>query len=394
MAKQRIGVFGGTFDPVHTGHLQMALSMLASDKLDRLLVMPSGSPPYKSCLASAEDRWKMVVTACAGEERLVPSRLELDRQGDVYTVDTLLQLKEEYPRADLVYLIGADALLKLRSWRRFEEILPLCAFWVFPRVSGVDPLAFQEEKKRLSEMGAKIRVLQAELMPVSSTEIREVLASGRSAPNLPPAVGELIEAKGLYGFPVRIPESAAWVDQLFGSLNAHRFAHSLSVAETARRLALIHGIDPLAAEAAGLLHDCAKNIPMKEMRRLAEEHALTDDPHFLETGALLHSLAGAWVAEHEYGMKDPAILDAIRYHNTGCPGMSRLARCVCLADYIEPLRDPYPTLEKSRSLSETSLEKALLYSLQGTADYVLSRGKFLHPRTKDTIAWLKTLTEE
>ena len=79
MSKQRIGILGGTFDPVHSGHLRMGLSVLDSGYLDQLLVMPSGQPPHKSCSASPEDRWKMVVAACACDERLVPSRLEIGR---------------------------------------------------------------------------------------------------------------------------------------------------------------------------------------------------------------------------------------------------------------------------------------------------------------------------
>ena len=92
-------------------------------------------------------------------------------------------------------------------------------------------------------------------------------------------------------------------------------------------------------------------------------------------------------------MTDPKVLDAIRYHNTGCAGMSRLSMCVCLADSIEPLRKSYPLLDQVRALSETSLERALLLSLEGTAAYVSSHNWFLHPRTQETIRWLKTLPE-
>ena len=127
------------------------------------------------------------------------------------------------------------------------------------------------------------------------------------------------------------------------------------------------------------------------MQRIAMENRLTDDREFLDNPALLHSLVGAWVAENEYGMKDPDVLDAIRYHNTGYAGMSRLAVCVCLSDSIEPFRQTYPHLEEVRTLAESSLESALLLSLEETADYVVSRGLYLHPRTMNTIRWLKSL---
>ena len=127
------------------------------------------------------------------------------------------------------------------------------------------------------------------------------------------------------------------------------------------------------------------------MQRIAKENHLTDDPGVLSSDALLHSLAGACLAEQLYGMTDPEVLEAIRFHNTGYPGMSRLAMCVCLADFMEPLRDPFPLLDEVRTLSETSLEKALLLSLEGTVEHVLSRGWYLYPRTVDTISWLRTL---
>ena len=130
---------------------------------------------------------------------------------------------------------------------------------------------------------------------------------------------------------------------------------------------------------------------------------------FLDGEALSHKLLLGWghltllhndEDANTYFMKqadgyqwptDPAVLEAIAYHNTGHAGMSRLAMCVCLADFMEPNRESYPLLEEVRRLAEHSLEQALLLSLEGTAEYVCSRGKYLHPRTQETIAWLKTL---
>ena len=184
-----------------------------------------------------------------------------------------------------------------------------------------------------------------------------------------------------------------WTDRLSRSLKPGRFAHSLSVADTAVRLSGIHGLDILRAEQAGLLHDCAKCLSPEKMRRIAEENSLTDDEFILAEPGLLHSIVGAWVAEKTYGMTDSAVLQAIRYHNTGFPGMTRLDMCVCLADSIEPLRRSYPALEEVRKLAGSSLERALLLSLETTADYVLSRGLYLHPRTMETIRWLRELPE-
>lgn len=392
LARQRIGILGGTFDPIHNGHLYMGLSVLESETLDQLLVVVSGLPPHKSCGAPAEDRWEMVVSACACDDRLIPSRLELERTGIIYTFDTLTAIKAKYPKADLFYVIGADTLMQLYSWHRSDEVLSLCTFLVCPRANGSEPSEFSAELKRLRSKGGRFRIVPMKPVSVSSTEIRSALSSGVIPDQLPYPVREYCRCKGLYGYPGRIAHIDLWIDNLFASLKPGRFAHSLSVAYTARKLAEIHGEDPLLAEQAGLLHDCAKYYPLEKMQEIAKVHSLTDDEAFLESTALLHSVVGAQVAEELYGMTDPAVLDAIRFHNTGCAGMSRLAMCVCLADSIEPLRKSYPLLDEIRSLSEQSLERALLLSLECTAEYVTSRGKYLHPRTQETIRWLRNLT--
>jgi len=391
LAKERIGILGSAFDPIHQGHYQMAVSALDRYGLDRMLIIPSGDRSYKSSIASREDRWKMVVAACTQDPRLIPSRLEMDRKGPAYTVDTLLALRKQYPKAEFYYLLGTDGVLKLHRWHHLEQVLPLCTFLIYPRAGNVAPGEFQSEKQRLKEMGARITMIPVEPISASSTDIRRQLAEGLPSPHLFSPVRAYCVLKGLYGVPAHLDRADEWMDRLFTALNPRRFAHSLSVASTARRLARLHGVAQRQAEEGGLLHDCAKCLPLKEMRRIAAEHSLTADPTILSSGALMHSLVGAWIARNEYGMADPEVLDAIAYHNTGHPGMSRLAMCVCLADSIEPTRGSYPLLENVRILSELSLERALLMSLEGTADYVRSRGKYLHPRTQNTIDWLKTL---
>ncbi len=391
MAKQRIGIFGGTFDPVHAGHMVLACSALDSARLDRLYVVPTGLPPYKPVIAPAEDRWRMLCAAFSGDKMVFPCRLEIDRPGPTYSADTIEDILLMHPEADLFFIAGDDVLSRVSEWRRIKEISRRCTFLVFYRKDPVHPGFIAPDEKEMKKQG--IRIIRMDAVPpaVSSGSIRAALSAGEEPDMLNPAVLEYCACKGLYGSHIRIREASAWVDQLFDSLKHRRFAHSLSVARTSRALAVRYGEDPLRAEQAGLLHDCAKCLPLEEMQTLARRHDVTGDPDMLSSAALLHSVVGAVVAEHQYGMKDPEVLSAIAYHNTGFPGMSRLAMCVCLADYIEPLRESFPFLEKVRAESETSLERALLMSLEGTASYVLSRKQFLHPRTRDAIAWLKTL---
>jgi len=229
--------------------------------------------------------------------------------------------------------------------------------------------------------------------PVSSTAVRQKLAQGETPEEMPPQVMEYIRLMGLYGQKPSPAGASAFYTQLRRSLSDKRLVHSLLVAHTARKLARLHGVDEEQAAMAGLLHDCAKCMPLKDMQRLARENRLTEDESLLESGALLHAIAGACKARLDYGMTDPVVLDAIRRHTTGAPGMSRLDMAVWLADAIEPTRAPYPLLEQLRETAEVSLERAILASMENTLAYVRKSGKSVHPATMQTIQWLRTLPE-
>ena len=391
MAKERIGIMGGTFDPIHQGHIHMAQCALAQLRLDRVLMLPSGNPPHKPDITPAEDRYRMVYAACAGLPGLEPCREEIDRAGVIYTVDTLSILHEKYPKAELFYIIGADTLMELHKWRQFETVLTLCTFLVCPRSTRYTPQELTAERKRLTSLGGRFTLLDMAVLDISSTEARQAIRAGEAMPLLPVQVRQYAASAGLYGAAQRLPQGAQWLDRLYHALSPKRFSHTLAVADTARRLALLHGLDAVKAEAAGLLHDCAKCLPLKEMQRIARENELTGDERILESGALLHSVAGAFIARTEYGMEDPEILAAILSHTTGRPGMSRLDMAVWLADTIEPTREPYPLLDKVRMLAGLSLEKAMIASLEGTLAHVRKKGDAVHPATLQTLEWLHTL---
>lgn len=388
MSKQRICIMGGTFNPIHTGHITMACQAQAAAKLDQVLVVPTGNPPHKTGVAPAEDRWRMVCASCAQHPELTPSRVEIDRQGVIYTVDTLSILREQYPDAKLFYIIGDDTLMELHTWRRFEDVLRMCVFLVCPRVCQHTPEALAAERQRLTAMGGRFQTIDAPMVNVSSSDIRQALDDEADTPLLPAPVREYCAVKGLYGMDRRFAEAERWLDMLWRDLSVKRFTHSLAVAQTARRLALKHGLDAYKAEMAGLLHDCAKCLPHEDMEKLAREQRLTEDEEMLSSNALLHSLTGAFLAEHAYGVNDPEVLQAIASHTTGKPGMSLLDMAVYLADKIEPTRTSYPLLETIRTAAAQSLTEAMIISMEGTARYVRKGRKPLHPASLATLQWL------
>lgn len=191
-APRRIGVLGGTFDPIHNVHLQMARAALEQANLDRVLFVVSARPPHKRARGceSPEHRYAMVEAALADQPRMEPSRIEIDREGPSYTAVTLQQLRDEHPDAELFLILGIDSLADLMRWRDPETILRLARLLVVPR-----PGVFRIP----SELEGHYRLLDFPPAPVSSTDVRRRIADKEPLDSLlPPAVKQYILEKDLY----------------------------------------------------------------------------------------------------------------------------------------------------------------------------------------------------
>lgn len=384
----RIGVMGGTFNPIHEGHLSMARHAMAQAGLDRVLFIPSGNPPHKRTgLALAEDRYRMVCAAIHQQKGFEPSRIELDRTGVIYSVDTLELLHKAYPQAELFFIIGEDTLHELPTWHDPQRLYPLCTFLVIRRPGSKQ--AFEAVWKERITQGAKLRGVDMPPMDISSTAIRQALSKGEKPQGLPQGVEAYLMLKGLYGDECWLPQGSQWLDKLYGMLSPKRFAHTLYVVAYARHLARKHGVELPKAVCAALLHDCAKCMPLEEMQAIACQHRLTGDEAILQDGNLLHSAVGAQVARDTFGVSDSEILNAIACHTLGRIPMTALDMIVFLADKIEASRASYPLLESIRQRAETDLSGAVRLSLESTVDYVTARGATVHPATLNVIHWLK-----
>ena len=194
--RQRIGIFGGTFDPVHIAHLAMAEWAREDLQLDKVVFIPNRIPPHKTTFAttSPECRLEMLELAIAGNPYFSISTIELDRDGPSYTVDTLRSLRQttDFADADLFLIIGADNLIEFDQWRSAGEIQKLCVLAVYPR-HGV------QVGKACSIYAERAILLKAPLLELASTEIRRRLAAGHSIRYLVPhPVFEYIERRGVY----------------------------------------------------------------------------------------------------------------------------------------------------------------------------------------------------
>ncbi|MBN2309100.1 MAG: nicotinate (nicotinamide) nucleotide adenylyltransferase [Candidatus Hydrogenedentes bacterium] len=190
---ERIGVFGGTFDPIHNTHIAVARAALAQRRVSRVVFVVSARPPHKheGPYAAPEERYAMVAAAVAGQAGMAASRLELDRRGPSYTVDTLAAFARDCPGAALALILGMDSLIDLPTWRDPEGILARAHILVVPRPGTWDIPA---------SLDGHYDVLDFEETTLSSTEIRERIAAGEPIDELvPPGVGRLICERRIYG---------------------------------------------------------------------------------------------------------------------------------------------------------------------------------------------------
>lgn len=168
------------------------------------------------------------------------------------------------------------------------------------------------------------------------------------------------------------------------ALDHQRFEHTLGVEMTAREMARAFAVDEEKAALAGLLHDCAKCMPLDKMLKAAKHEEIDDV--MKESKALMHAVAGRCIAQDVYNVEDEEVLDAIRWHTTGRAGMTALDKIIYLADMIEPNRKPYPGLEQLRTLCMKDLDEAMHTALQMSLRHVEEQGKTLHPDTMAALA--------
>lgn len=175
-------------------------------------------------------------------------------------------------------------------------------------------------------------------------------------------------------------------------LSEKRYGHTLRVADTAEHLAAIHDLDTDKVRLAALLHDAARGTEPEELLRLAGTWELPADEFERENPKLLHGPVAAEMARRELGIEDEEVLDAIRFHTTGEPGMGPLALALYVADKIEPARD-YPSVDRLRRLASESLEEAAAEALRTAVAYNEQRGRRTHPASLKTLAWLEESSE-
>lgn len=375
----RIGIFGGSFDPVHLEHIHLAEGAVKSLALDLLLVLPAHIPPHKTekTLASDGDRLEMCRIAFRGCPKIEVSDYEIVQGGIGYTYLTCRHFKNVYPDAELFWLVGTDMLRDFPSWREPEEILRLATLAVCARneKKGWEKEAQTDFFRRFQRNFA---VIGYDGKAVSSTHVRVYAAAGESVENfVGPETAKYIENRVLYEIP--------GAKKALSLEKPSRKQHSIRVALlAAERAAGLH-IAEKAAVTASLFHDCAKNLP-------------ADSPYLKDfvlpqriPASVVHQYAGAYVAEKFFGVKDKDVLNAIRFHTSGRADMSALEKLIFLSDMLESERD-FEGVEALRTLfwkDRESLDECLSAAFRETLEHLKRNGKEVYPLTQAAYDFIK-----
>ena len=392
----KIGIYGGTFNPPHLGHMAAAKTAVQVLGLDKLLLVPAAVPPHKQLpegSATAEQRLDMV--RIMADNLNLPgvaqvSDIELRREGKSYTSDTLVAMKALYPDAELWLLMGTDMFLTLQNWHEPEKIMDLAGICAFGRTEQDGEELFAPQRKFLQDKyNARLTTITLPgLVDISSTQLRDVLEKEQGEEYLCPAVYGYILMNGLYGTKadlkhLDLPELRACS---YSMVRAKRIPHIMGTEEEAVRLAKRWGVDEMLARRAAILHDCTKYLELDEQLALCRQYGVELDELEQRAVKLLHSKTGACIARHVFG-EDEQVYQAIFWHTTGKADMSMAEKVIYLADYIEPTRD-FDGVEPLRALAYEDIDKALLMGMEMTIEEMKQRGNPIHQNTQAARDWL------
>ena len=388
---ERIGIYGGTFNPPHIGHIQAAKAAITALGLTNLLVIPDRVAPHKAMPAGSptpRQRLKMLSLAAADCPRMEISDIELNREGVSYTYQTVQQLRPVYPDAELVLLMGTDMFLSFDSWKHPEIILENASLGVFYRGEKGEAAAIEAKKAEMEQQGAVVYLIKNQVINISSTQMRRLLAFRCAGEFLPEGVLDYIRENRLYN--TRTNWKNLPMEELeqvvISLLNPNRVAHVLGCRDTAVELAKRWGADVTDAARAGILHDITKAIDGPLQLTLCDAYGKLLSDFSKRYPKTLHALTGSLVAQRIFG-ENEAVVSAIEHHTTGKADMNLLETIIYVADYMEPNRN-FPGVEKLRQLAFTDIQAALKLGLEMTLEHLNRQGNEVSPESREALAWL------
>ena len=340
----KIGIFGGSFNPPHIGHVSAAKLAMEQHDLELLIVVPTGRPPHKELPVGTPNpqmRLSMTQNAfgdCCG---MRVSDIEIYSSERNYTIDTVRALKQEYSGDDLFILAGTDMYDSLDTWKDSDELLKIVTPILLPR----------------------------DIIKISSSEVRDMLPNRLGREYLSDINYSQIIKNRLYGAK---PDWDWLRGKAYSMLNPERIPHVSACQDAAIKLAEHWGADSDDAREAAILHDITKKLDFNENLCIIAEHGLNIAGINRYEEKLLHSITGAAIAKSEFGVSDK-VANAITWHTTGKAGMAILEKIIYIADYIEATRD-FPGVDDLRKIAYEDIDRAMAIGLEMTVSDLISRG--------------------
>ena len=309
---KKVVILGGSFDPVHIGHIEILKAAINRLNCDEGWLMIAPSPRWKNKYASLNFRLRLLSYVEKNEENIKVCKDEIEIKGTTYTYNTFLKLKEKYQDIEFYFLLGADQLDKLHLWYEIEKLSKLINLVVVNRPH----YCLNNENLKMYNCN----LLDYTGPDISSTDFKNNI----NLSLIPNYLHELIIKDGSY-----------YKKKLRKMLNINRYRHSTSVAKVAVAIAKANKFDVNKAFLAALLHDCAKDI-----RKDIEEEMMSNyfSKYLNEKELVYHQFIGSILVQKEFSIYDYDIIEAIKWHTTGNENMSTLAKIVYCADKIDPGR--------------------------------------------------------
>lgn len=340
-----IVILGGTFDPIHNGHISLAKEALRHFKVSKVLFLLTKNPKGKSP-TEANDRLNMLKLALKDYPEFEISTIELESNKEfTYTLDTLIELKKIYSNREIIFLIGADCVNDFEKWHEPYKVSQLAHLVCFKRPG------YKINKEIYQKYG--IELVESNEVDADSTSIR----LGKSL-ETPKEVIDYIVKNNLYFIPK--------VKEFY---KEKRYIHALSVANVAYDIAKANGLDAPKAYLAGLYHDIAKKLSDEECKKWMEGMY---DEYLNYPSYTLHQFAGAAIAYKEFNIRDREILDAILHHTTGAPKMGKYDKIIYASDKIEPTRG-YDSSEMINMMLN-DVDKGFAYVLKENKKFIDAKG--------------------
>ncbi|MBR3632648.1 MAG: nicotinate (nicotinamide) nucleotide adenylyltransferase [Elusimicrobiaceae bacterium] len=362
----KILVFGGSFDPVHKGHVAMLKKALAVIKPDVTHIVPAYQSPFKAKSPTPFHlRMQMAQAAFSAlDTNLIFDDYEFKQGGKTYSYQLVQYLQTRYPQADIYLLVGTDCLNDLHAWKNAD--------YIFKHTTIV---AGRRKGFKENHVDFKHIMLPGQFPKLSSTRVRtHILSSGGiPADKISAEVGKIILAHDLYGL-----EQHRWLKK---HLKPNRYLHSIKVAELCAVLSDIYEVPTEKAVQAGILHDAGKGFSAQDLIHYCTEHRLKI-PYFEDIckcePALLHSFVSAQLAQELFSIQDRDVLTAIEEHTLGSLNMTQLSKILFVADISSKDRK-YKDAFVIRTLAMQDLEKALLYAANRKLWFTIDSQKWLCP---------------